>query len=481
MEEEKLREVFADMIVLKNPQCTGFFKDLKMPSFMRDWVVMKFSDDDGSIDQERVQNYIKRYVPSKDDFEQLKFQLTNGETVKILTRIRVSVDIKSGETQFEMPDFGDAKSGAGGIVEKQVVEQWQDTLLKESENWGIVELVWMQDFSRRKSNGFIKMIDYKPFCPYTVDLEEYKEGRKSFTTEEWINVLISAADYNYRGFDNYTQRLTFLQRLLPFVEKNLNIIELAPPGTGKSYLFGQISRFGWLVSGKSTRAQLIYNKMNKREGVVAYKDYVALDEIREADYMKDTEMHSSLQQIMENGSFKADDGHQVNVDAAMVFLGNITGSNMNEHKFMFEELPEPFHRAPFLDRLHGFIKGWELPRMNDDMKANGWALNSEYFSSILHELRDDSTYRRIVEGMLYIPPKPDARDAEAIRKICTAFTKLIFPHAEKPEDITPEDFDTYCLQPAKAMRSIVREQMGFADSKEAGKTVPAIKTIGLRE
>ena len=479
MEEQKLKEVFADMIVLKNPQCTGFFKDLKMPSFMRDWVVMKFSDDDGNIDQDRVQNYVKRYVPSKEDFEQLKFQLTNGETVNILTRIRVSVDIKTGDTLFDMPDFGDTKSGAGGIVEKQVVEQWQDTLLKESENWGIIELVWMQDFSKRKSNGFIKMINYKPFCPYTVDLEEYKEGRKSFTTEEWINVLISAADYNYRGFDNCAQRLTFLQRLLPFVEKNLNIIELAPPGTGKSYLFGQISRFGWLVSGKSTRAQLIYNKMNKREGVVAYKDYVALDEIREADYMKDTEMHSSLQQIMENGSFKADDGHQVNVDAAMVFLGNITVSNMNVHKFMFEELPEPFHRAPFLDRLHGFIKGWELPRMNDDMKANGWALNSEYFSSILHELRDDSTYRSIVEGMLYIPPKPDARDAEAIRKICTAFTKLIYPHAEKPEDITPEDFDTYCLQPAKAMRSIIREQMGFADSKEAGKTVPDIRTLGL--
>ena len=481
MEEEKLREVFADMIVLKNPQCTGFFKDLKMPSFMRDWVVMKFSDDDGSIDQDRVQNYVKRYVPSKDDFEQLKFQLTNGETIKILTRIRVSVDIKTGDTLFEMPDFGDVKSGAGGVVEKEVVEQWQNTLLKESENWGIIELVWMQDFSKRKSNGFIKMIDYRPFCPYTVDLEEYKEGRKSFTTEEWINVLISAADYNYKGFENYAQRLTFLQRLLPFVEKSLNIIELAPPGTGKSYLFGQISRFGWLVSGKSTRAQLIYNKMNKREGVVAYKDYVALDEIREADYMKDTEMHSSLQQIMENGSFKADDGHQVNVDAAMVFLGNIIGTNMNEHKFMFEELPEPFHRAPFLDRLHGFIKGWELPRMNDDMKANGWALNSEYFSSILHELREDSTYRSIVEGMLNIPPKADARDTEAIRKICTAYIKLIFPHVEKPEDISPTDFDTYCLQPAKAMRSIIREQMGLADSKEAGKTVPDIRTIGLED
>ena len=208
------------------------------------------------------------------------------------------------------------------------------------------------------------------------------------------------------------------------------MIELAPPGTGKSYLFGQISRFGWLVSGKSTRAQLIYNKTSKKEGVVAYKDYVALDEIREADYMKDSEMHSSLQQIMENGSFKADDGHSVNVDAAIVFLGNITGSNMNEHVNMFEELPAPFHRAPFLDRLHGFIKGWELPRMNDDMKANGWALNSEYFSSILHELRNTPSYRNIVEEMLVIPPKADTRDTEAIRKICTAFVKLIFPNAE---------------------------------------------------
>lgn len=479
MGEEKLKEVFADMIVLKNPQRAGFFKDLKMPSYMRDWLVMKFSDEDGNIDPERVQNYIKRYVPSKDDFEQMKFQLTSGETINILTKIRVSVDIKTGDTMFDMPDFGNAKTGAGGVIEKQVVEKWQSTLLKESENWGIIELTWMQDYSKKKASGFIKMIDYRPFCPYTVDLEDYKEGRRSFTTDEWINILISAADYNPDGFENEQQRLMFLQRLLPFVEKSLNIIELAPPGTGKSYLFGQISRFGWLVSGKSTRAQLIYNKTNKREGVVAYKDYVALDEIREADYMKDTEMHSSLQQIMENGSFKADDGHLVNVDAAIVFLGNITGANMNEHAFMFEELPLPFHRAPFLDRLHGFIKGWELPRMNDDMKANGWALNSEYFSSILHELREDSSYRNIVEDMLYIPPKADTRDTEAVKKICTAFTKLIFPQAETAEDINPADFDTYCLQPALAMRSVIREQMGLADSKESGKTIPDIKTLKL--
>ena len=265
------------MIVLKNPQRAGFFKDLKMPSFMRDWIVMKFSDDDGNIDVDRVQKYISRYVPGKNDFEDMKYLLTSGETLTILARIRVSVDIKTGYVQFDMPDFGNAKTGAGGIIERSVADRWRETLFKENENWGIIELAWMQDLSKRNATGYIEMTDYKPFCPYSVDLEDYKEGRKIFSTEEWINVLISAADYNPSGFDSDEQRIAFLQRLLPFVERNLNIIELAPPGTGKSYVFGEISRFGWLVSGKSTRAQLIYNKTNKREGIVAYKDYVAFD------------------------------------------------------------------------------------------------------------------------------------------------------------------------------------------------------------
>lgn len=256
------------------------------------------------------------------------------------------------------------------------------------------------------------------------------------------------------------------------------MIELAPPGTGKSYLFGQVSRYGWLVSGKATRAQLIYNRSNKRDGVVAYKDYVALDEIREAEYMKDTEMHSALQQIMENRKYKSDDGHEVNVDAGIVFLGNINGSNMNEYCNMFTELPEPFHKTPFLDRIHGFIKGWDPPRMNDDMKAHGWSLNSEYFSTIMHELREDPTYREIVDGLLELPEKADTRDTEAIKRICTAYVKLLFPNARSVEDISPFEFDAYCLQPAKDMRGVIRYQMGLIDEKEAGKTVPDIRTKG---
>ena len=138
MLENKIREVFADMVVLKDPQRSEYFSNLSMPSYMRDWLVMKFSDEDGNVDYDSVRRYIKRYIPGKDDFEQYKFQMVNGDTVQFLARVRVSVDIKSGKTKFELPDFGGSKGGAAGVVAYEVVEQWQATLLHESENWGII-------------------------------------------------------------------------------------------------------------------------------------------------------------------------------------------------------------------------------------------------------------------------------------------------------------------------------------------------------
>lgn len=214
MLEDKIRDVFADMVVLKNPERAEFFKNLSLPSYMRDWLVMKFSDEDGSIDYDSVFRYIRQYIPSREDYEQFKFEMVNGETVRFLARVRVAVDIKTGKTMFELPDFGGAKAGAAGEVTNDVVGRWKDTLLKESENWGIIELIWGKDFSSNKAKGVVKLIEYSPFCPYTVDLDYYKDARNLFTTEEWIDILIAAADYNPDGYESEAQKLCFLRRLL---------------------------------------------------------------------------------------------------------------------------------------------------------------------------------------------------------------------------------------------------------------------------
>lgn len=475
--QERLLDAFDEMVLYKDLSKGSIISSFKLPSFMRDWVMKRFEDDEGDLDIEETSKFIHTYIPKKGEWKAIQNSIvTKNERVKFLGRVSVNIDIKTQEVSFSLPDFGLGYKDT--YISPEVWERNSDELLRSEEAWGIIELGYLFPSDEKKA-GKIQMLSFHDFCPYSIDLEEFKEARSLFTLEEWVDIVLAAVDYNPRGYESAAQKLAVLQRLLPFVEKNLNLIELAPPGTGKSYLFGQISRYGWLVSGRATRPQLIYNRATKRDGVVAYKDFVALDEIREAEYMKDTEMHSALQQIMENQKYKSDDGHEVNVDAGIVFLGNIDGENMNEYTFMFSELPEPFHKSPFLDRIHGFIKGWELPRMNDDMKANGWALNSEYFSTIMHELRDDPIYRTVVENMLVLPEKTDTRDTEAIRRICTAYMKLLFPHVTDASEMSPFMFDCYCLQPAKEMRSIIRMQMGLVDLNEAGKSVPDIRTRGL--
>lgn len=139
---------------------------------------------------------------------------------------------------------------------------------------------------------------------------------------------------------------------------------------------------------------------------------------------------------------------------------------------MFVELPVVFHESALIERFHGFIKGWNIPRMNDDLKVSGWALNSEYFCSILHELRSDMSYRTIVDELIVVPDGSDTRDTEAVKRIATAYLKLLFPQVQSVDDISAYDFKRYCLDRAKKMRDTIRYQLGLLDSEYAGNDIP---------
>ena len=318
---DKIKEVFAEMVVLKNPERTKFFADLSLPSYMRDWLVMKFSDENGNIDYNGVARYIKKYIPNREDYEQFKFQMVNGESIRFLARIRVGVDVKTGKTLFELPDFGGTKSGAGGEVANDVVSRWQETLLRESENWGIIDLVWEQDFSKKPPRGYVKLIGYQPFCPYSVDLEFYREARNNFTTEEWLDLLISAVDYNPGGYDSEEEKMYFIRRLLPFVERRVNLIELAPRGTGKSYVYEKISKRGWVVSGGTvSRATLFYDNNLKTGGLVTRFDYVAFDEIQNMKFLEPAQIQAALTTYMQDGIVKGFDS-EIPASSGIVVLG----------------------------------------------------------------------------------------------------------------------------------------------------------------
>lgn len=270
------------------------------------------------------------------------------------------------------------------------------------------------------------------------------------------------------------QKLTMLSRLLPFVEKRLNLVELAPKGTGKSYLFSQLSKYGWLVSGGSiSRAKMFYDISRSSLGLVAHYDYVAFDEIQSIKFPDKMEMQGALKGYLESGEYRIGSYKGVG-DSGLVLLGNIDIDLMNVNRNMFINLPDIFHESALIDRFHGFIKGWDIPRMKENLKASGWALNVEYFSEIMHILRGELIYRAIVDEVLVLPKNADTRDTEAIKRIATAFLKLLYPNVRSVEDLNKEEFLKYCLKPAMEMRRVIKTQLGIIDSEFLGKDIPEI-------
>ncbi|MBK5260960.1 MAG: BREX system Lon protease-like protein BrxL [Peptostreptococcaceae bacterium] len=462
------------MLVFKSPDNGKFFSALSLPSFMRDWLVMRFAGKDGQVNKEEVSNYVRKTIPKKEQWKQLQFEmLRNFQSVKFLAKIKIDFDTASRTAYFSLPDFGVPKAKGEAIADWDIVEQNKDYLLAPNEVWGIVELVCEEQEDKR-NQSVLKLIGFTPFCPYQIDLDYYCEARKEFSVEEWIDILLSAIDYNPSGYVNTTQKLTMLSRLLPFVEKRINLIELAPKGTGKSYLFSQLSKHGWLVSGGSiSRAKMFYDISKRNPGLASHYDYVAFDEIQSIKFPDKNEMQGALKGYLESGEYRVGDYKGVG-DSGLVLLGNIDISLMNTNTNMFANLPDIFHESALIDRFHGFIKGWDIPRMKESLKVNGWALNVEYFSEIMHMLRGELIYRAIVDELLILPKNADTRDTEAIKRICTAYLKLIFPNVRKTEDVNTQDFINYCLEPAKEMRRVIKTQLGIIDSEFLGKDIPDI-------
>lgn len=462
--DEKIKQYFENEYVCKTSQNYSIFEGKNIPSFIKDWLVKRYSDQFGNIDSESINNFLAQHMP-KD--KSIKTDILMGEEKKILARILIEPDIKKDILKFEIPDLG-IKSNETRIP-KYIAKKHSE--LKSGEVWGVVTLI----HNTEEKENFIELVDFKSFSPYKVDLNYFKEGRKNFTTIEWIDLLIRAMEYNPDGFDTIGQKTTFISRLLVFVESRINLIELAPKGTGKSYIFGNLSKYGWLISGGVvTRAKLLYDVSKQVPGVIINYDYVAMDEIQTITLKDESEIAGGLKSFLESGSFTIANVRQTS-NAGFIILGNIP---LDEDKQpitnnYFEPLPEVFKESAFLDRFHGFIKGWEMPRIKQDMIMQGNTLNVEYFSEILHLLRDDTAFSPIVDSLLNIPLNADTRDVKAIKRVTTAYLKLLFPHIKSIDDVDMNEFKTFCFDEAYRMRGTIRQQIRLLD-REFNPNLPTI-------
>ena len=483
----KLRQYFPTTTVYKDPAVMAMFLNAKIPAFLRDWILKRKAGSDGRIsDINSLSTYIGAIIPRREEKGRLEDEArSSGETRKFLARIEVSFNSNANYYTFEIPALGFSHNQT--IIEDYIWDRVKGELIGEAGGWGLIKLGYIPP-ERNKKNGRFSLLDYKNFCPYEVNIDAFREARKNFNTEEWMDILLGAIDYNPDGYTKakinghdlleneiWEAKHSMLTRLLPFIEPRVNLVELAPQQTGKSYIFGKVGKYGWLAGGGSlSRAKLFYDIASKRFGIVTSNDFVAVDEIKSIRFNDSAEMQGILKGYMEDG-FVNVAGVKVEGDAGIILLGNIDVNDMDPSKDMFRELPDVFRDAALIERIHGFILGRKIPPLTDAMIINDWALNTEYFTEIMHLMRSSSEtlyYRGFVEQLVYTRKGVDKREKEAILRLCTAYVKLFFPHIDNEliQDMDfRRDFMLYCLQPAVRMRDTVLQQMKIIDPAQFGK------------
>ena len=472
----KIKEVFGSAAVYKDPANYEVFNGRNLPSFVKDYLISTHIAPDGSFRRETLTRFLDAHIPK--DNSAILARLRRGETLTLLTRFVVSTSLAQNKTSFQIPDMSIKSTDT--LIPDYLIEEYPDDLI-DGEKWGIMKIVYIAP--SEGARGYVEMVKFKPFRPMEkLDINYFRNCRTRFSLEEWIDVLISAMEYTPSTFSNMTQKLEFLTRLLPFIEPRLNFIELAPKGTGKSYVFGNLSKFVWLVSGgKVSRAKLVYDKSIKAPGIMRFYDMVAFDEIQTITFSDNSEMQSFLKNYLEYGRATIDN-YEFMSECGLMLLGNILLNDSNEpisHNY-FETLPEVFRESALLDRFHGMIEGWLLPRVNVDMALHDWTLNVEFFSEVLHQLRTESVYSHIVDDLVEIPNGADMRHTKAVKRTATAYLKLLFPHITSADQVDKSEFNALCLQPAIRRRDIVRQQCSNIDAEKSfSKPMPDYKVVGL--
>lgn len=319
--DEKIPKYFPMESVLKDPKAHSVFSGRNLPSFVRDWLIKSFSRE-GPFDRDACRRFIDEKIPKKGNSIRRKLLHSNGN-LQIFSRMIIHTDLLSGKMNFSIPDLGiGIKEGVVSLA----MEEGKLRLLHEGEVWGILTLGYVPPEGKEK--GYVELRDFKPFEPYLVYLGYFKEARRHFSTEEWIDVLLRSMEVNpgyqsVQGSFNLNRKLSYISRLLTYVEPNLNIMELAPKGTRKSYIFNNLSKYSWTVSGGIvTRAGIFYNLSTRSPGIIHHYDLLALDEIETLQFSREEDILGAFKNYLENGKIVVGNYQGIS-DCGLMLLGNI--------------------------------------------------------------------------------------------------------------------------------------------------------------
>jgi ATP-dependent Lon protease len=467
--EQIAYDYFGDVIINKNLIHKAGFASRAIPTYVGEWILYNFLED-GELTEEarrKISDFVSRFLPQKGQKEEIKHRLLNMENVKLLDDFSVSVNLKTGKRNLKIPflDMSDA------FVSDDIVDK--NVLLLASGVWGVADLFYIPPTSISEK-GQLWMREFKPFQIGSIDLEYYKECRSKFTTDEWLDLIVSSMGFNPTIYD-YEQKNILVTRILPMVEPRINLIELAPKGTGKSFVYGNVSRYARVIGGgKVSPAVMFHHNGNNTPGLVTRYDLVVLDEVQSIQGDSAGELVAGLKVYLESGRFSRGNT-EASAESGFVMLGNITLDENHkpiyEKEGIFNEIPNFLNETAFIDRLHGIIPGWLMPRISKHTPSEYLGFKGDFFSEVLHNLRREPQFTDYVNLNMKLNNCNDLRDKKAIVRLATAYMKILFPDM----NVSDEDFITYCVKPAVMLRQSVRDELHKMDREYSKVTIEVIE------
>lgn len=446
----KLRSNFDGKIVRKD--LTKKIKEgANVPVYVLEFLLGQYcgSDDEQIISQgiEKVKKILADNFVRPDEAQKTLSVLRSKGMYTVIDKITINLNIR---TDQYVADFSNL--GITGIPISSEYPERYDRLLCGG-IWCIVQLEYVFNEQDKHSNP-IKIDKLTPIQMPHVDIHDLKEGRKSFSKEEWIDVLLRSIGMEPNQL-NEREKWLLLLRLVPLVENNYNLCELGPRSTGKSHIYKEISPNSILVSGgQTTVANLFYNMSKRTVGLVGLWDCVAFDEVAGIKF-KDKDGIQIMKDYMASGSF-ARGKEEKAASASMVFVGNINQSVdvLLKTSSLFDPFPpEMATDTAFLDRIHCYLPGWEVPKFRPEHFTDDYGFITDYFAEFIRELRK-SQESDALDKYFKLGKNLNQRDTIAVRKTVSGLVKLLYPDGEYSKDELEE-----ILRLALEMRRRVKEQL----------------------
>jgi ATP-dependent Lon protease len=449
--KDKLRQNFDGKIVRKD--LTKKIKEgANVPVYVLEFLLGQYcSSDDEEVIQSGVQT-VKRILADNfvrpDEAQKILSILRQRGSYTVIDKITVNLNIKTDSYEAEFSNLGLKSIPVGEEYPTKF-----DRLLCGG-IWCIVQLDYEYIEEDQKNGMPIRVLKLTPIQMPHVDIDALKQGRKAFTKEEWMDVLLRSIGMEPDKLD-IREKWLLIARMLPLVENNFNLCELGPRSTGKSHLYKEISPNSILVSGgQTTVANLFYNMSRRTVGLVGLWDCVAFDEVAGINF-KDKDGIQIMKDYMASGSF-ARGKEEKAASASMVFVGNINQSVdvLLKTSSLFDPFPSEMGTdTAFLDRMHCYIPGWEIPKFRPDHFTDDYGFITDYLAEFIRELRKEQ-HGDALDKYFHLGKNLNQRDTIAVRKMVGGFIKLMYPDGEFTKEQVEE-----ILQLSLEMRRRVKEQL----------------------